>query len=337
MKQLIFALVFCMTVGPFALPSHAVVNRLNEKGSLLAYPFIDNVNGFTIIHIANTGDVDTILECYMVTRGIEDNIDGKISFHIYLTPKEKFTWNTKFPFDRAEMTIPGFDGRIGYMFCFAINNDFEGLEIRYNFLTGSATLWFPNSPGTPPPPPDRRRRDQPPSTGGGDHRNTAFNYNAIPHQGLRVVRDRVLNLDGVEYSMATGQIMFEGLVAIPDAISGTLAVASPGIDFPDQIQPEFQIEISCWNEDELDFHRVLAFKDFEQYDLADDLVLDFDNIFTLGFHCATTSPNPLWAVFHQNLRAVDQDLETNFGWGGNVFQEPSAGVSAVIILPTPVP
>ncbi len=303
MRKLIFPFVLCMMVGLYTAPSAAQLNRLNEPGSLLAYPLIDNIYGATIVNIANWGSVDAILECYMITHGIDGTIDDKQDFVIKLTPKEQFVWITTQAYNQRGNQIRDFANRKGYLFCFAIDNVYDQREIAYDKLKGDATLL--------------------------DLGNArAFNYMAIAHQVGTVGPngDRILNLDGSEYTMVSSQIMFEGLAEFPGSIHGTLAVASPGIDFINSIQPAFDIHLFCWNEVETKFSRLLAFKDFEQYDLTEDLHLDIYSIFTLGWHCATTATKPLWAVFRQDLGRV-------YGWGGNVHQEPLAGVPAMIVLP----
>ncbi len=319
MKKLISALILCTLLGLHAVPS-AGQGFMNEPGALLAYPLIDNINGITIVNIANVCSVDIVLECYMITHGGDETIDEKKDFVIEMTGKEKFLWVTNRAYNQRGNQIQGFDNRVGYMFCFMIDDKYSQLEdaVNGNCIKGDATLVEPANA-------------------------RAWQYNAIPHQARAVLPNRVLNLDGGEYSAVTSQVMFEGLAEVHGAIYGTLAVASPGrgicgddvnvctsdYDFILSQQPEFDINIYCWNEVETKFSRHLHFKDFERYDLTRDLQLDVGSIFTLGFHCATTSTHPLWAVFHQNLAGV-------FGWGGNVFQQPGTDVPAVIVLP-PVP
>jgi hypothetical protein len=180
-----------------------VCSDLNEPGAILAYPLIDNIHGVTIVNIANTSADEQILECYMVTHGIEGTIDEKKDFLIYLSPKEKFVWMTNNPIDKSlkgnRTQIQGFDNRKGYMFCYTILDQYtqnEGCTIaggnadgpECNVFKGDATLI--------------------------DLGNArAFNYNAIPHQVAQriVADDRALNLNGLEYTAAPTQIMFEGL------------------------------------------------------------------------------------------------------------------------------
>ncbi len=206
MKKLFMILVLCMVIVPlsiYATDANAQVSNLNEPGSLLVYPLIDNINFQTIINIANTGTDDVILECYMVTHGDGTGIDEKKDFIIKMTAKEKFWWNTATP--NVKNQIQSFNGRKGYLFCWAIYDVIWQNEIDYDYLKGDATVVG---------------------------RARAFNYNAIPSQGMAVVGDRVLNLDGLEYTMATSQIMFEGFAE--DAfgvVDGVLVVANLDIDF----------------------------------------------------------------------------------------------------------
>ncbi len=300
----IFMLTAALLLSGLVAISSAQVNVLNEPGSILVYPLIDNIGDVTIVNVANTGSQSVTLECFMVTHGsVNPDIDEKKDFIIKMSPKEKFWWNTAAPYNSMNpdgdlVQIQAFNERKGYMFCYAIDNDISQTEIGFNYLKGDATV----------------------ANGA-----NAFNYNAIPSQALAVVGDRVLNLDGVEYTMATSQVMVEGFAEVPGVINGTLAVANIGIDFILSEQPEFDINASCWNEDEVRFSRHLHYKDFEQYDFADDLQLSFDTIFTLGFQCATSSTNAIWAVFHQTLGAM--------GYGGNVWQHPATGVATTVVLP----
>ncbi len=317
MRKLFLILILILAIGSiifFVTDSNAQqVNNLNEPGSLLVYPLIDNINFQTIINIANTGTVDVILECYMVTHGDGTGIDEKKDFIIKMTAKEKFWWNTNFP--NVKNQIQSFNGRKGYLFCWAIYDVIWQNEIDYDYLKGDATVVG---------------------------RARAFNYNAIPSQKLIEPDEeslpepnifcgpRVLCLDGREYSMATSQIMFEGFAE--DAfgvVDGVLVVANLDIDFIWSKQSEFDINVFCWNEDETKFSRHLHFKDFAQYDLTDDLQLDIDSIFTEGFHCATSTTHPLWAVFYQTAGPA-------IATGGNVWQHPGTGVPTAVVLP-PVP
>jgi hypothetical protein len=311
MRKLFIIFTLFLAIGLAAGPGYAVnhgphVNALNEPGSLLVYPLIDNINGVTIVNIANTGTYDVDIECYSVTHGPGGGIDQKNDFVITLTPKEKFVWLSNQPYNQRGNQIGALDHRKGYLFCWAIDNVYDQYEKTWNYLKGDAT--FLNLANA-----------------------RAFNYNAIAHQrepgGPNLtLPDKVLALDGHEYTMATSQIMFEGLAEVPGAIGGTLVVANPGIDFVHSKQPEFDINVYCWNEVETKFSRHLKYKDFEQYDLTKDLQLEFSKIFTLGFQCATTSTHALWAVFKQDLGRI-------FGWGGNVWQHPGSGVRTEVELP----
>ena len=163
----------------------------------------------------------------------------------------------------------------GFMFVWAIDSDKTQKEICWNQLKGDVIV-----------------RD----------RVRSFQYNAIPHQCSDVLPDRVLNLDGVEYCMAPSQIMVEGFAEHGRmGLGGTLAVCNLDIDFINSIQPESDINIEVWNQNEVAQSRHLEFATFEQYGLTDDLQLEIEKIFTGKFQFATTCTHPLWAVFYQTL------------------------------------
>ncbi len=98
---------------------------------------------------------------------------------------------------------------------------------------------------------------------------------------------------------------FSGLAGIPGALNGTLTLASLE-------DTEFSINLYCRNEHEMPFSRHLRHRSFRQYDLINDLELDVANTFTLGFWCVISSPETVWAVFHEGLAGV-------FGWGSAGF------------------
>jgi hypothetical protein len=295
-------------IGLWIGASHAQTNRLNEPGSILVYPLIDNINYTTIIDIVNRGDVDVWLQGYMITHppGAPDDFEKK-DFFIHLTQKEPFYWNTSQAYDRTDADgittqIQGFAGRKGFMFVWAVDSEKTAIEIDWDWLKGDAKIYRPPR---------------------------AFQYNAIPHQALAIVGDRVLNLDGVEYSAATSQVMCEGFAEnwVP-GLGGTLAVANLDIDFIHSIQPDFDINILVWNQNEVPQDRHLHFSQFQQYDLTTDLQLDIHQIFTPKWHFATTSTNPLWVVFFQWLDGMM--------WGSQCHQHPGTGAPTAVVLP-PIP
>ncbi len=277
------------------------IARGNEPGSLLVFPLIDNLHGMTFVNIVNAGDQDAILECYMVTRGPDGGVDEKDNFIVRLTQQDKLTWASHQPYDKADTPLAGFAQRVGYLFCWAIDDPASRMEIDYDFLRGDATVVNLATA-------------------------SSFHYNAIPSQMIRPTPDRVLHLDSKEYTAGSSRILFEGLAAVPGAISGRLVVANPGIDFLNAQQPQFDIDLTCWNESETQYSRSVVFKDFAQYDLRHDLYLDMGTIFSLGFHCETASTHALWAVFQQNLGTV-------FSWGGNLWHHADAAAVTEIRLP----
>jgi hypothetical protein len=307
MKKLTILLTFCLVIGLCAGLVSAQVNNLNEPGSLLVFPLIDNINYSTIIEIANRAPVDVWLQCYMITHGPgAPTVFEKKDFYIHLTQKEPFWWDTGNAYNRTDVhgvitQIQGFNQRKGCMFCWAINDDKEQWEIDWDYLKGDALVY------------------------GGAR---AFQYNAIPHQMIAPVQDRILNLDGLEYTMSTSQIMFEGFAEGFSGIGGTLAVCNLDIDFILSIQPKFDINLECWNQNEVAGTRHLSALVFNQYDLTQDLQLAINQVFTPKWQCATSSTHPLWAVFFEWTGSLM--------WGCNVWQHPLTGTPTRVVLP-PVP
>lgn len=309
MKRFVTLFILCFAFGLCAGLAQAqiAVNNMEEPGSILVYPLIDNINYTTIVEITNRAPTDVWLQCYMITN--EPAPQEKKDFYIHITQKEPFWWSTNTSYSRVDedgvrTQIQSFAGRKGFLFCWAIDSDKTQLEIEWNHLKGDAML-YSNANGR------------------------SFQYNAIPHQGLAVAGDRVLNLDGVEYTAATSQIMFEGFAEGFSGIGGTLAVANLDIDFILSLQPPFDINLECWNQNEVAGTRHLHFKDsFMQYDLTKDLQLHINQVFTPKWQCATATVRPIWAVMHE--------FTGTFAWGSNVFQHPDYGVATRVVL-APVP
>lgn len=299
MKKTSMVLAVYFVIGFSCGLANAQVNNLNEPGSLLVFPLIDSIDFSTIVEITNTAEQDVWLWCWMITK--EPGVKAK-DFSIHLTRHETFWWQTNQPYQRidadGEITqIMRFADRKGCMFCWAVYYWFW--EIDWDFLKGSALLYNSNN-------------------------GRAFQYNAIPHQGLAVVGDAQLNLNGVEYTMATSQVMFEGFAANFGSMGGSLAVSSLDIDMW-WVWPRFDIDFDCWNQNEAAGTRRLYFDTFEHYDLAADLHLSYGEVFTPRFQCATVSAHPLWAVFYQ--------YTGNMAIGSNVQQEPLTGAPATIVIP----
>jgi hypothetical protein len=308
MKKLLIV-VFCL----FAISASTAATEvcdMNEQGSILVFPLIDNINYRTIVEIANRAITDVWLGGFMIVHPPADPYDfHKKDFLIHLTQKEVFWWATYAPYNRVDVDgirtqIPSFNNYKGFMFVWAIDGDKTQVEIDWDFLKGDCVIFGPAQ-------------------------QRAFQYNAIPHQAESIVGDRVLNLDGTEYCYIPTQIMFEGFAEGFSGIGGTLAICSLDIDFILSIQPEFDINFSIWNQYEVNQSRHLDFYQFEQYDLTTDLQLHITDIFTPKWHAAATANgNSLWAIFFQ--------WTGRFMWGSNVWQHPGAPGSATVILP-PVP
>jgi hypothetical protein len=323
MKKMRMFLAVLLAIGLWVGAAHAQVevSRVNEPGSMLVFPLIDNtthpanppgqpgpITYNTIIEIVNRANTDVWLAGFMITHGPGDPYAfEKKDFFIHLTQKEPFWWDTGTAYSRTDADgvltqIQSFNQRKGFMFVWAVDSDKTALEIDWDFLKGDAIIF-----------------------GNGN----AFRYNAYPHQMLAAAGDRVLNIDGVEYTAAPSQIICEGFAEnwVPN-LGGTLAVANLDIDFILSEQPEFDINIQVWNQNEVAQSRHLSFNQFEQYDLTEDLQLAIDQIFTPKWEFATTSTNPLWAVYFHFLN--------NAMWGGMCHQHPDSGVSTAVVLP-PVP
>jgi hypothetical protein len=320
MKKLLFIAFVCLTMAvggglavaePIVPSSECdVVNNLNEPGSLLVFPLIQNTLGVrTIIEIANLGDTDVWLQGYFIYRvGETDECAFDIfDFVIHLTPKEPFWWDTSQRYNRVDVNgettqIRSFANNKGFLFVWAVNNEIAKLERAHNELKGDA-LWI---------------------RGG-----LAWQYNAIPHQAIAVRPDRRLNLDGSEYTMATTQFMAEGFAGGFSGARGKLNVCSLDMDLTDYTPAEFGITFDVTNQNEITQSISARFCQFEQYDLTEDLELTIQNVFTPKWQMASISPdNPLWAVFVQFV--------SRLAWGGNVWQHCETGEAVTVILP-PVP
>jgi hypothetical protein len=284
----------------------------------LVFPAIKNIDGYqTIVEIANTSDSDVWVKCYMILPEPGPETEKK-NFVIHITQKEPFFWNTSKRYSRKDASdiltqIGEFDGHKGFMFCWAIRDEKNQEDKTWNYLKGDALI-FNNTNNDP-------------------NQGQAWQYNAISHRrGVGKVGKLpgVLLLDDNEYDAGLGVILFEGFSAGVNEVEGTLHVANLDINFITSEQPEFDINIECWNQNEVPFSRHLHFRkdrSYEQYDLREDLQLALDDIFTAKFWCATatTTTHPLWAVFEQRIGA--------FAWGGNVHTDIDWPVDTDVVLP----
>ena len=210
----------------------------------------------------------------------------KKNFVIHITQKEPFFWNTSKRYNRKDAKgkltqIGKFNQRKGMMFCFAIEGQKNHTPKDFEFLKGDALVFKPSD-------------------------GLAWQYNAIAHQMLSAANagDGYLAIDGFEYCMGAGIIYFEGFAEDVNGITGTLHVANLDIDFIKSIQPGFDINIECWNQNEVPFSRHLHFpkdRSYYQYDLTDDLQLSLNDIFTAKFQCETLGSitHPIWDQSNQ--------------------------------------
>jgi hypothetical protein len=289
--------------------SPQLVNALRNPGSVLVFPLIDNIHFKTIVDITNRAREDVWLQCYMVVQPLGEQYSFTTNgFFVHLTHSEPFYWSTSTPYHRVDKDgvlteIQSFDQKRGYLFCFAVEDQTTGMEKNWNHLIGSSHLY---------------------------HNTQAWQYNAIPHQAINIVPDRILHLNGVEYTMATSQIMFEGFAEnFVQGLGGELSVCNLNNDYNKLLESENSVYLECWNQNEVPGGRHLNFSRFEQYDLGSDLYLRFEDVFTPKFQCASMSSAPIWAVFHQ--------FAGDLVWGGNVWQHPLTGSPATIVLaPAPL-
>lgn len=304
----LLCVILAVAIQPCLHEARAQINDLNEPGSIMVFPLLDNINCTTFISITNHGNSGVWLYALLVIHGPNDPTEfEKYDCMIHLTQKETFWWDTSSSYNEVDpdgipTQIPAFDARKGFLFICAVDDDVSRREINWNFLQGNALLF------------------QGPRV---------VQYNAIPHQGLAVLGDGILNLDGVEYSMATSQAIVGGFAHGWQGLTrGTWVVCSIEIDYVNSIQPDFDINLAVWNQDEVYQSRHVHFYQFQQFDLKDDLQLDLASVFTPRFHFSSTCNHAVWSVYLQYLGML--------GAGGNVLQHPGTGVPATVVLP-PVP
>jgi hypothetical protein len=289
------------------------VLQLYEPGSLLVFPLVDNVGRTTILSINNLAPSGVWLQGFMLARrpagaGGDPGVFVKNDFYIHLTAHEPFWWDTRAGYNRMDAEgvltqIQPFDGREGFCFVWAVRSPLEPLEVKRNDLTGEALLL------------------------GGER---AYRYAAVPHQVYKIQPDRVLALDGWEYLKAPNQFELEGVAGdLFPGLCAELAVCSLDIDFIRSIQPEFDINLFVWNQNEVGLSRHVHLYQWENYSMTLDLDLGVEALFTAGFNLAATSHRPMWAVFYQCLGP--------WAWGGNVWQNPYACPPPIRIILPPIP
>jgi len=299
-RFIVFLLALGLCAGIAPAQYFGSLSIPNEPGSILVFPLVDNTDGKqTIIELTNGGPAGAWLHGYfIVSRPGEVDDDGhplfmKKNYVIHVTPGEPFYWNTSLEYNRRDREgiltrLPSYDGHVGFAFFWAVDDPFRKLEVSYNFLRGDAIVL-----------------DGP----------RAFQYNALPHQGLDVIPDYILNLDGIEYSGAPSIIGTEAFA--PGIIStGALVVCSIDIDFVNSIQPAFDINMDVVNQNEAPQSRHLDFYQFEIYDFAEDLQVSLEDIFTAKWQLEAIAMRPMWAIVYQY---ADQALG-GIAVGNNVWQ-----------------
>jgi hypothetical protein len=298
MKKIKLVLAVMLAVGMFAGAAHAQTN-LNEPGSALVFPLIDNLNAgaTSYVTIANRGPAVTV-QGLIVAHDAND-VFYKYDFNIDLTEDQPLLWCTAKALNHEDGFVQSFDGLKGYMVIWAIDAAQE--EIQHDFLIGSAIQIYGSA---------------------------AFEYNAIPHQ-MPAGPDgtpRVLNFDGVEYLQASETIICEGVSAGYGGVQGTLVVANLGVDLILSEQPEFNINFGVYNEDEIFSSRHKHFEQFQQYDLGRDLGLKMGQLGGSPVFQFSTSANgnPLWAILFQYVGSL--------GWGSQCWMDPAGVADASLVL-----
>jgi hypothetical protein len=215
-------------------------------------------------------------------------------FAIHLTPNEPFFWNTSKPYSRRDAQgvitqIQSFDEYHGFCAVYAIASSVRPLPVTFDYLRGNAVLMDGEQ---------------------------AAQYNAIPHQTMEYESDAPrMRAGGVIVCPAPFAIAVEGFAGnLKPGLGGTLAICSFGSFIPTTRFPEFDVNVSVWNQNEVPQSRHLHVDCFGWFDLVNDLQLDRTQIFTAKWQAVANATVPLWAVFLQSLG--DQQ------WAGNVWTAP---------------
>ena len=313
MRKLAILMALCMVLAIFAVPAYAQLNNMEERGSVLVWPLIDNINYLSVVEIANATSTlapgggaagNVTLECHVHTHGPgQDGEDlVKLDFRITMTPQEVFLWETYLPASaQGKSGLPNLANRKGFLFCFAIDPT-TTFEVGHNFLKGDAVHFAL----------------------AGARAGQSFLYNAIPSQALTINGNRVLNFDNVEYTAAPSLIYFEGFSTANPAfgpLEGELVVANLAINFLTSSQPQFDINFNCYNEDEDQASNHVDFDFYEQYDMTTDLFLDFANVQTRKWQCnAVASGVVNNALTYFGMWAITYQYGGTYAIGENVWQ-----------------
>jgi hypothetical protein len=293
--------VFFLSIFVTAASAQMPVNHLNEPGSILVFPYVDNINNFynTVLTITNTAPYSVYLEGHAITHGPGQDPCFDLlylDFRIELSAFETLTWDTGVPSGGG---LPNLANREGYIFLFAIDSPTMALEINHNHLIGSAKI------------------------------NQYAEYNAVPFQALTITQDRRLDLDGVEYTAATSTVM-SPFAAYPSwGLSPKLALASLDMDFIMSDFPNFDINLGVWNMNQNFQSDHFEHCPYGVYDHNDIGAFNLANLFTPIGYFKTSSTNPMVGVMLHD------------GGGGppgvcmatNLWQHPDYGVAAIVVLP----
>lgn len=166
------ALLLVIAIGLSGTASFAQLCDLNEQGSLLVFPLIDNIAANrTIVSLVNRDTSDVWLEGFMiVSPAAAPETVVKKDLQIHLTPKEPFYWDTSKALNMINVDgefnqVQPFNDYRGFLFLWAIDGKLTRLEKDHDYLLGDAVVLMPPA--------------------------QAFQYNAIPHQVHRHPRQGV--------------------------------------------------------------------------------------------------------------------------------------------------
>ena len=147
-KTLIFPLIVALMLVGLCTVSSAAQNVANtsQKGSLLIFPKIVVGNGWdTVVKISNDYLTEVWIKCYWVDS------DQEIQDFLFRVTRNEPIWfrasDGLGANDRNPITIPPFNGPIGELKCWTVNNNNSpSSQISFNHLYGSAVLF--NYPGS---------------------------------------------------------------------------------------------------------------------------------------------------------------------------------------------
>jgi hypothetical protein len=184
----VLALAFLIVGG---LTYDASASACRNPASLLFFPnFQTDSKHLSVITITNTGPDEVYVRIVWVSRE-----EAPLGYHcvpadtwVLLTPMDTFTF-----LDDALF----FESAQGFSYVYAVDGPFSEAEIDYDYLIGQELVW---------------------STDEGDAPQYVVHFaiNAVAFQALDVNGDGLLELDGVEYTLAPAKLFFPRFFGQPD-------------------------------------------------------------------------------------------------------------------------